>query len=55
MPGRGVYTVLAGGFVVVVPAPGFVGVVPTVRYAVSDTNGTTASATVTVGVQRRTS
>ena len=48
--GRGTYVARADGVVVVTPAPGFTGVVPTVGYTVSDANGTTASATVTVAV-----
>ena len=50
--GRGVYAARSDGVVVVTPAPGFSGVVPTVGYTVSDSNGTTVSATVTVGVAK---
>ncbi|MGI3782599.1 MAG: Ig-like domain-containing protein, partial [Janthinobacterium lividum] len=52
VPGRGVYHVRDDGVVVVTPAPGFVGVVPTIGYAVRDTNGTITTATITVGVAK---
>ncbi|MGI3784231.1 MAG: Ig-like domain-containing protein [Janthinobacterium lividum] len=50
IPGRGAYVARTDGVVVVTPAQGFAGIVPTVGYTVGDTNGTIASATVTVGV-----
>ncbi|MGD9958025.1 Ig-like domain-containing protein [Nocardioides sp.] len=50
VPGQGTWTVTAAGTVTFAPVPGFAGLATAVDYRVADTNGTTASAKLTVTV-----
>ncbi len=50
IPGEGTYTVQPDGTVVFTPDPAFEGVATPVAYRVADTNGTTATASISVSV-----
>jgi uncharacterized repeat protein (TIGR01451 family) len=50
IPGEGTYRVNAGGTVTFDPEPGFTGTATTIGYGIADTNGATATSTITVSV-----